>query len=62
MHISIDYNKCLMLKCLECLDICPMNVFDISGNKLFIKSDANCVGCLACVDICPYNLITYHND
>lgn len=56
MEISIDYDKCYNIKCLECLDICPMNIFDIRDDKLVFDS-SRCVGCRACEDVCGYDAI-----
>ncbi len=56
MKINIDYDKCDNLNCLECLDLCPMNLFDIKDGHLIFDS-SKCVGCLACQEVCGYNAI-----
>jgi len=58
MDINIDYEKCDSLNCLECLDLCPMQVFDIENNQVIIKNNASCCGCLACQEVCSYNAIS----
>lgn len=58
MNINIDYEKCDSLNCLECLDLCPMQVFDIKDNVLIIKNIESCCGCLACQDVCSYKAIS----
>ena len=58
MDINIDYEKCNSLNCLECLDLCPMQVFDIKNNQLDIENIDACCGCLACQEVCSYNAIS----
>ena len=57
MDISIDYEKCNSLNCLECLDLCPMQVFEIK-DKIIIFDNSKCVGCLACQEVCSYDAIS----
>lgn len=56
MNIIIS-SDCIGYKCLECLDICPMLVFDLSDKKLVVNQD-KCVGCTQCIQVCPYDAIT----
>ena len=58
MDINIDYDKCNSIDCLECLDLCPMQVFDIKDDKLVIVDIDSCCACLACEDVCSYNAIS----
>ena len=51
MDINIDYEKCNSLNCLECLDLCPMQVFDIKNDQLVIENSDACCGCLACQEV-----------
>ncbi|RAP48513.1 MAG: hypothetical protein BZ135_00595 [Methanosphaera sp. rholeuAM6] len=56
MEINIDYEKCDSLNCLECLDLCPMDVFDVEDNTV-VFDVLKCVGCLACQEVCDYDAI-----
>ncbi|WP_323735939.1 4Fe-4S binding protein [Methanosphaera sp. ISO3-F5] len=56
MDISINYDKCNNIGCLECLDICPMDVFDLIAERL-VYDISKCVGCLACQEVCAYDAI-----
>lgn len=58
MIINIDYSKCNGSDCLDCLDICPMNVFDVADDVLIIGKLDNCCGCQACIDVCPVNALS----
>ena len=58
MDINIDYEKCNSFNCLECLDLCPMQVFEIKNNRLVIANIDACVACLACHEVCSYDAIS----
>lgn len=58
MNINIDYDKCNPIDCLDCLDICPMDVFTFKDNVLIINKLNNCCGCRVCIDVCVYNALT----
>lgn len=58
MDINIDYEKCNGLNCLECLDLCPMQVFEIKNNRVEVCNIEACVGCLACQEVCSYDAIS----
>jgi len=56
MKIRLDYAKCIGVGCLDCLDVCPMNVFSVRDG-LVVFDDEGCCGCLACVDNCSRGAI-----
>ncbi len=58
MDINIDYEKCNFLNCLECLDLCPKQVFDIKDNRLVISNIDSCCLCLACQEVCSYDALS----
>ena len=51
MKISLDYDRCVGVGCLDCLDVCPMNVFKVRDGFL-VFDGGDCCGCLVCVDNC----------
>ena len=57
MYIDINYEKCLGYGCQECLDICPMLVFE-AKETVYVKDIENCCRCEVCMDICPTSSIT----
>lgn len=57
----IDYDKCN--DCMECVEFCPHNVFEISEDKkLLVKNPENCVVfCRACSKTCGPDAIDFPN-
>ena len=52
-HPSIDPEKCE-----GCVDICPMDVFEIEdGKSVAVNADA-CEGCESCIETCEPGAIT----
>ncbi len=58
MDINIDYGKCNGLNCLECLDLCPMQVFEIKNEQPVVSNADACCRCLACQEVCSYDAIS----
>ena len=58
MYINIDYKACVGRDCLNCFDICPMNVFEIAQYYPIVDNIENCCRCGVCVDQCDYDAIT----
>ncbi len=58
MDINIDYVKCNGINCLECLDLCPMQVFEIKNKQIIVCKKDACCGCLACQEVCSYDAIS----
>jgi NAD-dependent dihydropyrimidine dehydrogenase PreA subunit len=55
-HISVEPEKCE--GCEECVDICPMDVFEMEdGKSVPVNADA-CEGCESCVATCEPGAIT----
>ena len=50
----IDTEKCT--GCGACVDVCPMEVFEIKDGKSIIAKD-ECIGCRACEAQCPVDAI-----
>ncbi|MBT3285418.1 ferredoxin family protein [Candidatus Bathyarchaeota archaeon] len=41
-----------------CVDICPMNVFDMVNDLSVPERADDCIMCMACVNACPTQAIT----
>lgn len=44
--------------CGECVDVCPVNVYEMDNNKSVPVNAEECIGCMSCVEICPVEAIT----
>ncbi|ADP77436.1 4Fe-4S ferredoxin iron-sulfur binding domain protein [Methanothermus fervidus DSM 2088] len=56
--ITIDYDKCDGPDCAECVDVCPMEILVIEGDKVVAKNTEECNECMVCMDVCPNEAIT----
>ena len=55
MKPVVDKAKCT--GCGTCLDVCPMEVFDLEDKKAVVKKENECIGCKACEVQCPEKAI-----
>jgi len=44
-------------KCLECVDICPYEVFVLREGEVVAANPEDCIECASCVEACPENAI-----
>ena len=51
----IDYKKCKTSKI--CMEVCPVDVFALEGDKMVVKKPEECIGCRACEVQCPNQAI-----
>ncbi|ADY73089.1 iron sulfur cluster binding protein (4Fe-4S ferredoxin family protein) [Desulfurobacterium thermolithotrophum DSM 11699] len=52
----IDQGLCI--GCKICIEVCPMGVFVMSGEKAVVMNPEKCNGCEICVENCPVDAIT----
>ena len=55
VEIKIDLEKCD--GCGTCVDICPVEVFEIRDEKSVIVNLDECLVCMVCETECPNNAI-----
>lgn len=53
--VKVDAEKCT--GCGECVDICPMDVFEIQDEKSVPVNVGECEGCESCTATCPEEAI-----
>ena len=51
--ITIDYDKCQGSECADCIDICPMEILLLDGDKVTVVNPEECSLCEVCMDVCP---------
>lgn len=57
IEIKIDYDKCTGSG--ECVEECPVDVFELEDKKSVAKNIEECIECCICVDACPNDAIQH---
>ena len=52
----VDKVKCT--GCSMCVEVCPVQVFEMQGGKSVVKKPGECIQCRACEASCPEKAIT----
>ena len=52
----IDADKCV--GCGECVDVCPVDVYEMQDGKSETINPDDCLGCESCVEVCPNGAVT----
>lgn len=53
---TVDEEKCT--GCEECVDVCPVEVFEIQDGKSKPVNSDECLGCDSCIEVCEEDAIT----
>ena len=53
---TVNQEKCV--GCEECVNVCPVEVFKMEGEKSVPANAEECVGCESCVEVCEADAIT----
>ena len=54
--VNVDSEKCI--GCGECVDICPVEVYELQDEKSVPVNAEECVGCESCIEVCEQAAIT----
>jgi len=54
--IEVDQEKCI--GCGECVDVCPVDVYEMQDEKSVPVNAEECIGCESCVEVCEQEAIT----
>ncbi len=54
-EVIVDSEKCV--GCGECVDICPVEVYELKDGKSDPVKYEECVGCESCVEVCSTDAI-----
>lgn len=52
----MDPDKCV--GCGECVDVCPVEVYELQDGKSNPVNGEECLGCESCVEVCEHGAIT----
>ncbi len=54
--ITVDVDKCTGDG--ECVDVCPVEVFELQDGKAVAVNEEECLGCESCVEVCETGALT----
>lgn len=55
-NVTVDADKCT--GCGECVDICPVEVYELNDGKSDPSKAEDCLGCESCVEVCEFGAIS----
>ena len=55
-RVEVDEDKCTGDE--ECVNVCPVGVFEMKGDKANPVNEEECLGCESCIEVCPAGAIT----
>ena len=58
--ITFDVDKCV--GCAQCVDICPVNVWEMNDGKSDPVNAEECLGCESCTGVCENDAIVIEED
>ena len=53
---EVAVEKCI--GCEECVEVCPVNVYEIQEEKAVPLNGEECIGCESCIEVCEQEAIT----
>ena len=59
-NVSGDADKCV--GCGECVDVCPVEVYELNDGKSVPAHEDECLGCESCVEVCEANAIVVEEN
>ena len=58
--VNVDEAKCA--GCEECVDICPVEVFEMQDEKCVVVEPDECMGCESCLEVCEEDAIVVEEE
>jgi NAD-dependent dihydropyrimidine dehydrogenase PreA subunit len=53
---EVGVEKCV--GCGECVEICPVEVYELQNEKSVVVKEEECLGCESCIEVCEHEAIT----
>jgi NAD-dependent dihydropyrimidine dehydrogenase PreA subunit len=54
--VEVNAEKCV--GCGECVDVCPVEVYELQDEKSVPVNADECLGCESCIEVCEEGAIT----
>ena len=54
--VAVDAEKCVGDG--NCVDVCPVGVYELQDNKAVVINGDECLGCESCIEVCETGAIT----
>jgi NAD-dependent dihydropyrimidine dehydrogenase PreA subunit len=54
--VTVDTEKCVGDG--NCVDVCPVGVYELQNNKAVVVNGDECLGCESCLEVCETGAIT----
>jgi NAD-dependent dihydropyrimidine dehydrogenase PreA subunit len=55
-QVTVDPAKCVGDE--ECVDVCPVDVYEMQDGKAVPVNAEECLGCESCIEVCENDAIT----
>ncbi|MDR3176107.1 MAG: 4Fe-4S dicluster domain-containing protein [Desulfovibrio sp.] len=55
-NVTVDSDRCT--GCSECVDICPVEVYELQDGKSVPTNVEECLGCESCVEACEAGAVS----
>ena len=59
-NVPVDADKCV--GCGECVDVCPVEVYEMTDGKSSPAHAEECLGCESCVEVCEHDAINVEEN
>ena len=54
--VTVDADKCIGDE--ECVEVCPVDVYEMQDGKAVPVAEDECLGCESCIEVCEQDAIT----
>ena len=58
--VTVDVDKCI--GCGECVDVCPVEVYELQNGKAVVVNEEEWLGCESCIEVCEQAALTVEEN